>query len=209
MGKRIFFALQTVKTGIRIKISFSTNLSTDCTTLGLTLQFQTSMAGCASGTTQLKPAVNYGRRRTLCPLTGSISPREPRVSSTVTPRATHRMASTTTSIPGLNLSLTTLLCMNFWRRYSLAKTVFCNDVTRKRVRMLSFWHLKKSAIVISLLSVYSRASAHNGGAEVEQELTKSGIFTPIPCSLFRVRQWPRAKWASKASTSITNIFWNT
>lgn len=205
MGKRIFFALQTVKTGIRIKISFSTNLSTDCTTLGLTLQFQTSMTVCARGTTQLKKAVNYGRRRTLCPLTGSISPRERRVFSTVTPRVTHRMASTTTSIPGLNLSLTTLFCMNFWRRYSLAKTDFCNDVTRKRVRMLS----KKSVIVISLLSVYSCASAHNEGPEVERELTKSGIFTPIPSSLFRVRQWPQAKWASKVSTSITNIFWNT
>ena len=48
-------------------------------------------------------------------------------------------------------------------------------------------------IVISLLSVYSRASAHNEGARVEQELTKSGIFTPIPSSLFRVRQWPQAK----------------
>ena len=137
MGKRIFFALKTVKTGIQIKTSFSTNLSTDCTTLGLTLQFQTSTTGCASGISQLKPAVNYGRRHTLCQLTGSISPRERRVSSTVTPRATHRMASTTTSIPGLNLSLTTLFCMNFLRRSSLAKIDFCNDVTRKRVRMLS------------------------------------------------------------------------
>ena len=43
--------------------------------------------------------------------------------------------------------------------------------------------LKRSAIVISLLSIYSCASANNEGSEVEQELTKSGIFTPIPSSL--------------------------
>ena len=59
--------------------------------------------------------------------------------------------------------------------------------------MLSSWHLKRSAVVISLFSVYSRASAHNEGAEVEQELKISGIFTPIPSSLIWVRQWPQAK----------------
>ena len=96
--KKISFATKMAKIGTQGKTSFFTNLSTDSTTLVSSMQFQTSMGGCASDTTTLKEPAIDGGIHTPCQLTGSISLKELRVNSTATTNRTRRMASTTTSI---------------------------------------------------------------------------------------------------------------